>query len=120
MCVININVITLQPAQRVITSCCNVVRGEPFSSGEHAHLCGDHNLFSVLARLLPLANDRFALASDIAIFPFGVDICGVDEITGAIEVGIEDLEGLRLICAPAKYISAEAEGMNHERGFRES
>ena len=53
----------------------------------------------------------------IAIFPFRVDICGINEISIVLGLGVEYREGLRLISAPAKDISAKAQWVDFQVSF---
>ena len=66
-----------------------------------------------------MADNSLALATDIALVPFRVDIGGIDKITAQRCEGIEDLDGAIVICGPAKDVAAKAEWIDIELGFIE-
>jgi hypothetical protein len=70
--------------------------------------------------LHPIADDHLALAPLIALFPFRVNIGSINKISPMHGVGVQDVEGLGLVRAPAKDVAAEAKWVNGEGGLRDS
>jgi len=120
---VEIDVVRLQPAQRVLDTVHDVLARKPrvVRSRSHRshHLGGDERGVTILARGQPLPEHDLGLAAGIAGGPARIDVGGVDEVAAGLEVGVEDrLRGF-LVRRPSEGIAAEAESGHSKAGTTE-
>ncbi|MGY4318905.1 hypothetical protein ACVWW1_008232 [Bradyrhizobium sp. JR3.5] len=121
MGLVEIDVVGLQPPQRVLDGARDVVRLQADIAASHVHadLGGEDDAVAVAAHLHPLADDRLGLAAVMARHPARIDVGRIEERQSMLQHGVEQAKRRRLVHRPAEHIAAEAEGRDGEAGTAE-
>src|SRR6476660_5676285 len=111
MRLIKIDVVRLQPSQRIFRRAQNVSLGKTFPVRSHLqpNFGGDDDLIASATLLEPLADDSFRFTTMIARRESGINVSSVDEIESGGNESIEQSEGRSLVHRPAEHVPAERE-----------
>src|SRR5207247_2071357 len=108
MRLIEIDVVRLQPPQRIFRRAQNVSLRQTFPVRAHLqpNSCGDDDLAASATLLESLADDRFRFTTTIARRESGINVSSVDQIKSGGDESIEQSKRRSLIRRPAENISA--------------
>ena len=106
---IKIDVIRLQPPQRIFDRAQNISFRQAFHVRSHLqpNFCGNDDFIASATLLEPLADDSFRFPAVIARRESGISVSSVDEIKSGGDESIEQSEGCSLIHRPAEDVPAE-------------
>src|ERR1700748_2450299 len=105
MCIVNIDVISLQSPQRLFR---RGPDGSGRQSGEfrmHSNFGRDDDLFAVTTSAEPAPNNGFRFSAGIAKCPCRVNVSRIDKITAGSRIGIQDGKGGLLIGGPTEDVT---------------
>ena len=106
MCLVQVDGIALQAAQRGVTGVDNMLAAQPLIVRPRPHLSanfgGDDHLAPVAPGLNPATDHLFADAAVIAFHPTAVYVCGVDEVPAHFGEGVHHRETRLLVGCPAE------------------
>src|ERR1700740_3617085 len=90
---VEIDVVSLQALQGVLSGAQDVGSGEPFGPIPHLHadFCSNDDVFSISISLDPVAENRLRFSAHMAGHPFGIDIGGVNRTETGRRKGIQQL-----------------------------
>src|SRR5690606_41675155 len=109
MCLVQIDVIGLQPLQRSFHRFFHVAGLKSLSSRSHisSQLGGKDHVVAAAPLTEPVPKDGFGLPTLVALCPFRIGIGRVDKIKSRVQEGVEDPEGFAFVQGPSKYVSAK-------------
>ena len=119
MRLIQVDVVGLQPLQRIFHRLHHVFARQAFFAGPHldAQLGSDNHRVPAAAGFQPVANDDFGLTAFVAGVPARINVGAIDEIEAARDERIEQGEGCILIGRPAEHVAAEGDRGDVQRGL---
>jgi len=108
---VQVDVVGLQPAQRVLHRLPNVGprQADPAVAHVLADLGGQHDALALAAAPQPLADHRFALAAHVAGHPARVDVGRVHQVEAGVDECVEQRERGRRVRCPAEHVAAEGQ-----------
>ena len=109
MRLIKIDVVRLQPPQRIFDRAQNISLRQAFHLRPHLqpNFCGNDDFVASATLLEPLADDSFRFTTTIARRESGISVSSVDQIKSGGDESIEQPEGCSLIHRPAEDVPAE-------------
>jgi len=106
---VQIDVVRLQPAQRVLHGALDPGRRQPLPVRCHLHadLCDDHHPVTAAAGPHPFAEDGFRLAANVARLPGRVHVRRIHRLEAGPGQAVQEIERGLLVDGPSEHIAAE-------------